>query len=438
MPNEIGRAVALEDARAAAASSEGALTMRLALPLLAAAIASLLLAGAASAEEPIRLGYLTVKTGPLAAGGRQMDEGLALFLKERGSTLAGRKVELVVGDTAGQPAQARAKAQELVERDKAAVLIGPLATFEAIALDPYLRQVETPDITPTSSASVDLKARPSNPYLIHAVGTAAQPTHALGEYAAKTLGLKRVATIADDFTYGHEGVAGFQRVFEENGGKVVQKLWPPLNVPDYGSYIAQIKGDVDAVYIGFAGVNGLRFLKQYSEYGLKERIPVLGNTTSTDEGILKNMGDEALGVVTAGWYAAGIETADNRKFVAAMRESTGADPGFYAAGTYTAGLVLEAALQAIGGKIEDRKAFVEALHKVHIEHGPIAPIRLDEYGTPILPIHIRKVERREGRLVNAIVETIPEVSQFWRYDAAKFVAEPVYSRDWPAAKNLEP
>src|SRR5690349_10057842 len=104
MPNEIGRAVALEDARAAAASSEGALTMRLALPLLAAAIASLLLAGAASAEEPIRLGYLTVKTGPLAAGGRQMDEGLALFLKERGSTLAGRKVELVVGDTAGQPA----------------------------------------------------------------------------------------------------------------------------------------------------------------------------------------------------------------------------------------------------------------------------------------------------------------------------------------------
>jgi branched-chain amino acid transport system substrate-binding protein len=405
--------------------------------LVLAALTCWLAPPVAAQEAPIRLGYLTVKTGPLAAGGRQMDEGLTLFLKERGNTLAGRRVELVTADTGGQPAQARTKAQELVEREKVQVLIGPLATFEAIALDDYLRQVEVPMITPTSSASVDLKARKPNPYLLHAVGTAAHPTHALGEYAAKMLGYRRVATIADDFTYGHEGAAGFQRAFEENGGKVVQKLWPPLNAPDYGTYIAQIKSDVDAVYIGFAGANGLRFLKQYSEYGLHDRIPVLGNTTSVDEGILRNMGDEALGVVTAGWYAAGIDTPDNKKFVAAMREATGYDPGFYAVGTYTAGLVLDAALAKILGKIEDKAAFLKALHEMRLEHGPVGAIRLDDYGTPILTIHIRKVERRDGRLVNTILQTLPEVSQFWKYDPAKFVADPVYSRDYPPAKNLE-
>jgi branched-chain amino acid transport system substrate-binding protein len=403
-----------------------------------AATAALGLArGAVAQEAPIRLGYLTVKTGPLAAGGKQMDEGLQLFLKERSNTIAGRRVELFTGDTGGNPAQARTKAQELIEREKAQVLIGPLATFEAIALEPYLRQTETPMITPTSSASVDLKARPKNPFLLHAVGTAAQQTHSLGEYAATKLGYKRVATIADDFTYGHEGTAGFQRAFEDNGGKVVQKLWPPLNVADYGSYLAQLKPDIDAVYIGFAGANGLKFLKQYAEFGLKERIPVLGNTTSTDEGILRNMGDEALGVVTAGWYAAGIESEENRRFVAAMREATGFDPGFYAAGTYTAALVLEAALKAISGRIEEKPAFLKALREVRIEKGPIAPIRLDEYGTPVLPIHIRKVERRDGRLVNAILETNPEVGQFFKYDPAKFVADPVYSRDYPPARNLE-
>jgi branched-chain amino acid transport system substrate-binding protein len=410
---------------------------RLASLFAAACLAALLPYGAAAQQAPVRVGYLTVKSGPLAAGGRQMDEGIALFMKERNGTVAGRKLEILTADTAGQPAQARTKVQELVEREKVVAIIGPLATYEALAVDDYLRQVQVPMITPTSAAAVDLRTRKVNPYVIHAVGTAAQPTHALGQYAAKTLGYKRVATIADDFTYGHEGAAGFQRAFEDNGGKIVQKLWPPLNVADYGAYIAQLKPDLDAVYIGFAGVNGLRFLKQFAEYGMKAKIAVLGNTTSVDEGILKNMGDEAVGVVTAGWYAAGIDSDDNRRFVAGMREMTGFDPGFYAAGTYTAALFLEAAIKSVNGKVEDKAAFLDALHKARLEHGPIGPIRLDEYGTPVLNIHIRKVERREGKLINAILKTFPETSQFWTYDPKQFLAAPLYSRDYPPAKNLE-
>ncbi|TMH56483.1 MAG: ABC transporter substrate-binding protein, partial [Betaproteobacteria bacterium] len=173
--------------------------------------------------EPIRIGFLTVRTGALAAGGRQMEEGIQLFLKERNNTIAGRKVELIIADTGGNPAGAKTKTQELVERNKVHVIIGPLATFEALAIDDYIRDAKVPLITPTSAAQNDLAQQKKNDFVLHAVGTAAQPMHVLGDYAAKKLGFKRVATIADDFTYGHEGEAGFQHAYEDNGGKVVQK-----------------------------------------------------------------------------------------------------------------------------------------------------------------------------------------------------------------------
>jgi branched-chain amino acid transport system substrate-binding protein len=387
-------------------------------------------------QEPIRVGFLTVRSGALAAGGRQLEEGFQLFLKERNGMLGGRKVEVVWADTGGQPALAKTKTQELVERNRVHVIIGPLAAFEALAINDYIKQVEVPIIS-SSAAAEDLTQRKPNPWFVRAVVTSAQITHPLGEYAARVLGYKRVATIADDFAYGHEGTSGFQRVFEDAGGHVVQKLWPPLNVADYGSYIAQIKPNVDAVYAGFAGANGLRFLKQYAEYGLKAKIPVVGNMTLTDEGILKSMGDEALGVVTGGWYAAGLDTPANRKFVQAVRAEYKADPGYYTAGAYLAGMFVEAALRAVNGKIEDKQAFVKALRGLRLAETPIGPMRLDEHGNPVLNTYIRKVERKEGRLVNAVVHTYPDTSQFWKYEPKAFLANPVYSRDYPPAKHLE-
>jgi branched-chain amino acid transport system substrate-binding protein len=406
--------------------------------LSAVAIAStlaLVAQEAAAQAEPLRLGFLTIRSGPLAAGGRQMEEGINLFLKERNFTLSGRKVELIIADTGGQPALAKTKTQELVERDKVHVIIGPLATFEALAIDDYIMQAKVPLITPTSAAQVDLAQQKKSDYVIHAAGTAAQPTQVLADYAAKKLGFRRIATIADDFTYGHEGTAGFQRVFEDSGGKIVQKVWSPLNAPEYGTYVGQLKTNVDAVYAGFAGTNGLRFLRQYGEYRLK--MPVLGNPTCVDEGVLKNMGDEAIGVYSASWYSAGIDTPDNRKFVQAIQAEYKVTPGFYTAGTYTAGLFLEDAMKNVNGKFEDKAAFLKALHSVQLTQGPMGPIRLDEYGKPVLNIYIRKVERKDGQLVNTIVETFKEVSQFWTYDAKQFLAAPQYARDIPPAKNLE-
>jgi branched-chain amino acid transport system substrate-binding protein len=391
--------------------------------------------GALAQGDNLRVGFLTVRTGPLAAGGRQMEEGINLLLKERNWVFAGRKVDIIFADTAGQPALARTKTQELVERDKVHVIIGPLATFEALAIDGYMLESKTPLITPTSAAQMDLAQQKKSDYVIHVYGTAAQPMHVLGEYAAKNLGLKRVAMIADDFTYGHEGAAGFHHVFEDDGGKVVQKLWPPLNVADYGSYVGQIKPNVDGVYAGFAGSNPLRFLRTYKEYGLAK--PVFGNPTLVDEGILKNMGDEALGVYSASWYTVDRDTPDNKRFVQAIQAEYKVTPGFYTAGTYTAGLWLEEAMKAVKGRFEDKAAFVKALHSVRLTHGPMGPIRLDEYGKPILNIYIRKVERKNGQLVNTTIGEVKDVSQFFTYDPKQFLAGPLYGRDVPAAKNLE-
>jgi branched-chain amino acid transport system substrate-binding protein len=397
-------------------------------------IFSLVLQGQALAQaEPLKIGFLTVRTGPLAAGGRQMEEGINLFLKERNGTLAGRKVQIIFADTAGQPAQAKTKAQELVERDKVHILVGPLATFEALALDDYVLQAKVPLLPPMSAAQNDLAQQKKSDYVIHTYGTAAQAMYAMGDYAAKKLGMKRVAMVADDFTYGHEGAAGFQKAFEDAGGRIVQKLWPPLNAPDYGSFIGQLKSDGDGVYAGFAGSNPLRFLRAYREYGLK--TIVMGNPTLTDEGILKNMGDEALGVYTASWYAVDHDTPDNHRFVASIQKEYKVTPGFYTAATYTSGLWIEAAMNAVKGRFEDKAAFLKALHNVKLEHGPMGPLRLDEYGKPVLNVYVRKVERKNGELVNTTVATYPNVSQFWTYDPKKFIAGPQYSREYPPLKG---
>ena len=407
------------------------------LSALAALVCALSLPSneAAAQSENLRVGFLTVRTGPLAAGGRQMEEGINLLLKERNYAFAGRKVDIIFADTAGQPALAKTKTQELIEREKVHVIIGPLATFEALAIDDYMLQSKVPLITPTSAAQNDLAQKKQSDYVIHVYGTAAQPMYALGDYAAKKLGLKRIAMIADDFTYGHEGAAGFHRVFEDDGGRIVQKLWPPLNVPDYGSFIGQLKTNVDGIYAGFAGSNPLRFLRAYKEYGLK--LPLFGNPTFVDEGILKNMGDEALGVYSASWYTVDRNTPDNKRFVESIQREYKVTPGFYTAGTYTAGLWLEEAMKRVKGKFEDKPAFIRALHEVKLDHGPMGPIRLGEYGKPILNIYIRKVERKDGQLVNTTIATYPGVSQFWTYDPKQFIAGPQYSRDVPAAKYLE-
>ncbi len=391
-------------------------------------------APAIAQAAPFKIGLLTVKTGPLAQGGIQMEQGIAAFLKEKGNTLGGVKVELLVADTGGNPAGAKTKAQEVIERDKVNVILGPLAAFELLAITDYVRDNATPLIS--LAAAEDVTQRKANPFVIRPSATSAQCCHVMGDYAAKELKYKRAATISEDFAFGYEQMAGFQRVFEDNGGKVVKKLWPPLVTPDYTPFIAQIK-DVDCVFNGFAGSNPVKFMRAYADLGLKGRIPLLAGWTAMDDALLKSLGDEAVGVHSAAYYSAAFGSESNKRFVAAMAKDYNVLPGGYSAGMYVAGQCVEAAIQALGDKADDRKAFAEALHKVSLADTPRGPVKFDQYGNVIGDVFIRKCERKDGQLVNTVVKTYPNVSQFWTYEEKAFLASPVYGRDSPPAKNLE-
>src|SRR5215467_6193881 len=277
-------------------------------------------APAIAQTAPVKLGLLTVKTGPLAQGGIQMEQGVLTFLKETDNTMAGRKVELVTADTGGAPAGAKTKIQELIERDKVDVILGPLAAFELLAITDYVRENQTPLIS--LAAAEDVTQRKANPFVIRPSATSAQCCHVMADYAAKELKYKRAATISEDFAFGHEQMAGFQRVFEDDGGKVVKKLWPPLVTPDYTPYIAQIS-NVDCVFNGFAGSNPVKFMRAYADLGVKARIPLLGGWTAMDDALLKSLGDEALGVHSAHWYSAAGPTESNKHFVADMQRDYG-------------------------------------------------------------------------------------------------------------------
>ncbi len=391
-------------------------------------------APAIAQSAPFKIGLLTVKTGPLAQGGIQMEQGIATLLKERSNTFAGRKIEFISADTGGNPAGTKTKAQELIERDKVNVILGPLAAFELLAILDYVRDSQTPLLS--IAAAEDATQRKANPFIIRPSSTSAQCCHVIADYAAKDLKYKRVATISEDFAFGYEQMGGFLHVFEDNGGKVVKKLWPPLVTPDYTPYIAQI-GNVDCVFNGFAGSNPVKFMRAYADLGLKDRIPLLGGWTAMDDALLRSLGDEAIGVVSAHWYSPERDTPSNKRFIAAMQKDYGVLPGGYSAGMYVAGLCVEAAMQKLDGRADDRKALAEALHAVSLTDTPRGPVKFDHLGNVVGDVFVRKCERKGKELVNTIVKTYPNVSQFWTYEEKAFLANPVYARDYPPAKNLE-
>ena len=380
--------------------------------------------------KPVKIGLLTVKTGPLAAGGIQMEQGVTRFLKDRNYTMAGRKVELVVADTGGNPAGTKTKTQELVERDAVDMIFGPLAAFELLAITDYTAQSKVPVLS--LAAAEDMTQRRPNPYFVRASATSSQGMHPLADYAAKELKFKRVITLAEDFAFGHEQMAGFQRVFEEAGGRVVKKLWPPLVTPDYTPYIAQITG-VDAIVQGFAGSNPLKFMKQYHDAGLK--LPVLGGGPAGDEALMKSYGDEALGMISCSAYTGDLDTPSNKRLIDGVLKDYGNIPGLYAAGLYINGMVAEAALEKTGGKTEDREAFIRALRSVSLTDTPRGPFSFDHLGNVVGNFYIRRVEKKGDKLVNRTIKTYQKVSQFWTYDEKWFLAQPVYSRDYPPLKS---
>jgi branched-chain amino acid transport system substrate-binding protein len=385
---------------------------------------------AVAQAAPFKLGLLTVKTGPLAAGGIQMEQGVLTYLKEKNYTLGGRKVDFISGDTGGNPAGAKTKAQELIEREKVDAIVGPLAAFELYAINDYVIQQKMPTLS--LAAADNLTQRTPNPYLLRASATSSQATQPLGHFAATELKLKRVVTISEDFAFGHEQMGGFQASFQANGGCVVNKLWPPLVTPDYTPYVAQI-ADCDGVCQGFAGSNPLRFMKAYASAGLK--YPVVAGEAGADDFLLKSFGEEAIGLISAAPYTLDLENDANHRFIDGMLKNYDAIPGQYAALLYGNCQVLDAGLKAAGGDASDKEKFMVVLKGVSLTDTPRGSLKFDHLNNVVGAIYIRRLGR-EGtkyglKLWNKTIKTYDNVSQFWTWPEQEFLAHPVYSRDYP-------
>ena len=406
----------------------------LSLVLIVALAAPLLLPAAPAAQgAPIKIGFLAPLTGPFAQIGKDMVNGTELFLDEINRQVAGRKIELIVEDTEGQPATALNKSRKLVEQDRVHVLTGGLLANVGYALQPFIDGAQVPATYPVMAAD-DITQRKPARWIVRTGWATSQPMHALGDWVIKNTKYRKVATIGMDYAFGYETVGGFQRVFEEGGGQVVQKIWTPLNTNDFAPFMAQIKRDADAVLALFVGRLALQFMKQYQEAGLHGKLPLLGGGTTTDESVLPQMGDEALGTITALHYSQAIDTPQNHRFARAFEAKAGKIASYYSEATYTNMRWITEAIKAVGGKAEDRPALLAALRKVDIKDTARGPLSVDAHGNPVQNIYIRKVERVGGRLQNTVIATYPAVSQFWKYKPEDFLKQPLYGRDHPPCK----
>jgi branched-chain amino acid transport system substrate-binding protein len=388
---------------------------------------------AAAQGGPIKIGLLAPLTGAFAALGKDMLNGTELYLDEVGHQVAGRKIELIVEDTEGNTATALTKARKLVDQDKVHVLTGGLLASTGYALHPFADAQKIPTTYPVM-ASDDLTQRKPAKWVVRTGWATSQPIHPFADWVIKNTKHRKVTTIAMDYAFGWETVGGFQRTFEEGGGQIVQKIWTPLNTNDFAPFLAQIKPDADAVLALMVGRLALQFMKQYEETGRKARQPLLGGGTTTDESVLPQMGDEALGAITALHYSAAIATPQNQKFFKVFEAKAGKIPSYYSEACYTGARWIVEAVKAVGGKVEDREALLAALRKVEMKDAPRGPISVDRWGNPIQTIYVRKVERVGGKLQNTVIATMPAVSQFWKYNPDEYLKLPLYTREYPPCK----
>jgi branched-chain amino acid transport system substrate-binding protein len=395
--------------------------------------------GQAKAEE-LRIGFVAPLTGIFAQIGKDMQNGFELYLDQHGHKLGGMDVKFIVEDEQGKPDTAVTKAKKLALQDKVHMFIGGLLASSGYAMAPVSTQEKTIYISSVPSAD-DLTQRelPKYPYFLRTSWTSSLPNHPLGQWACEQ-GYKTAVTIAADYAFGYESTGGFQKAFEDCGGKVIQKIWPPLGTKDFGPYIPTIKANADVIYTVMVGPMSLQFPKQLRAAGIKK--PIIGGGTSYDEFALPFMGDEVIGDVSSLHYSAALQTPENEAFVKAYRAKYGKVPSYYSENNYTTALWIDEAIKKAGGKWPGAEQFIKLMASVKV-NAPRGPVELDDMRNPIENVYIKKVEKKKlfgydkDELWNTVIKTYPHVSQFWTYGKEKFLAQPVYSRDFPPCKYCE-
>ncbi len=392
--------------------------------------------GAPQATGPIRVGLLAPVTGNAAASGTDMLNGWNLYWKVNGNKIGAREVQTFHEDSAGDPTVALTKARLLVEQRQVHFFFGPLLASEGLALADYVKAQGIPWFLPVVSAD-DLTQRQRVPTMLRIAGwSSSQPHHPFGEWAYEQ-GYRKVATICADYAFGHEVCGGFSHTFSDKGGQIVAQLWDPLNTPDFSSYLTQIRGiTADAVFALQVGADSPRFVRQWNEFGLKGKVPLLGGEVLLDQSLLRQMGPEAEGLISAGHFAEGRPAKATQDYVDLYLKEYNQLPSYYASALYAAAGWIAKAIQQNGGNVEDPKKLLDAVRGLSLDDSALGPMKLDEYGNPISNAYVRRAERRpDGKLWNVPIKTYEKVSQFWTYKPEDFLKQPVYSRDYQGFKK---
>lgn len=392
---------------------------------------------ARAADAPIKVGVLAPLTGVVASGGKEMVEGVQFFFEKQGNKVAGRPVELLIEDDGSNPDTSIQKARKLVEQGKVDFLIGNLLANTGLAVANYVKGTGTPYFIPIIAAD-DLTQRDRIKNVVRVAGySASQFAHPLGDWALKK-GYKKIITVGQDYTFGHEQCGGLAQVFTEGGGQIVQQFWHPLNTADFSPYLGQIANmQADAVFAMETGADATRFITQYASFGLKGKIPLLGAMNATDQSVIRTLGDECEGIVSAAHFAEGSDNPATAAFVKEYTAKFGKIPSLYGFSMYSGVMWVSKAIETLNGKLDNRDAFIDTVLKTELDNSPLGKaVKLDEYGNPIYDVSIRQVKKApNGKFWNVPIETYPSVSQFWKYDPATYMKQPPYSRNFQGIKK---
>jgi branched-chain amino acid transport system substrate-binding protein len=387
------------------------------LRLLATASALALLPAAARAQESVKIGFSAPLTGPFAENGKQMTAAIKIFTEQRGSTVAGRKIEVLLRDDGGVPDQAKRIAQEFVVQSKVAVLAGYNPTPVALAVAPLSAEAKIPQIVTGSSASVTTTR---SPYIVRTFSTQAQITVPMADWALKN-GIRRVVTFVSDYAPGLETEKAFIEAFKAGGGEIVESVRVPLQALDFAPFLQRARdAKPEAIFAWVPGGLAGSFVRQYAERGLQQSgIRLIGTGDITDDDILNKLGEPMLGITTALQYSAAHDSEKNKTFVAGFeRVGNGQRPDHVGVAVYDAMHLIYAALEKTGGN-PNGDALLAAMKGMAWE-SPRGPIAIDPDTRDIIQdVYIRRVERRNGQLYNIEFDKYPAVKDPFKAAQAK-------------------
>ena len=375
-------------------------------PLMALAL--MFSATSVGAQEAFKIGLILPMTGQSASTGKQIEAAARLFMAQNGNTVAGRKIELIVKDDGGVPDATKRMAQELVVNDKVGVLSGFGLTPLALATAPIATQSKTPMVVMAAATSSITEA---SPFIVRTSFTLPQCAVAMGDWAPKN-GMKRVVTLVSDYGPGIDAERYFKERMQLNSAQVIESLRVPLRNPDFAPFLQKVRDlKPDALFVFVPSGAGAAVMKQFLERGMdKAGIKLIGTGDLTDDDQLNDMGEGALGVVTAHHYSAAHPSALNKKFVEAFKKANnGLRPNFMAVGGYDGMRVIYEALKNTKGGQGGGEAMLVAM-KGQIFESPRGQIYIDAQTRDVVHnIYLRKVEKKDGQLYNVEFDAIKDM-----------------------------